>query len=102
VRSIHEFIVDLKEQGYSVQFDASVKGKSGVVHHVDVLAESPEGKKIVGLERHGKETAVEILNAFVVALDGEAEACYIVDRNLDEEDRNLAEHYKITLLTGGA
>ena len=101
MKSIHEFIEDLKKRGYSVKFDASVKGKSGALHRVDVLAESPKGKKIVGLEKHGKEIAVEIMNTFVVALDGEAEACYIVDRKLDEENRKLAEHYRITLLTGG-
>lgn len=99
MRSSHAFIEDLKKQGYSVKLDASLKGKSGATHRVDVLAENPQGEKVVGVETHGKEAAVEILNTFVVALDGGAEACYIVDRELDEESRKLAEYYKITLLT---
>lgn len=99
MRTIGEFTNDLRKQGCSVQFDASIKGKSGATHHVDVLAEHPNGKKIVAVEEHGKETALEIINLFVVALDGGAEACYIVGRELDEENRRLAEHYKITLLT---
>ena len=73
-----------------------------MTHHVDVLAENPQGKKAVGVQTHGKEAAVEILNTYVVALDCGVEACYIVDGELDEESLKLAgKHYKITLLTGG-
>jgi len=42
---------------------------------------------------------VEIVNAYVVAFDCGAEACYIVDKELDEESRKLAKDYNITLLT---
>ena len=100
MRSSHAFFEGMKKQGYSVKFAASIKGKSGVTHHVDVLAKNPQGKNVVGVKTQGKETAVEIVNAYVIALDGEAEACYIVDGGLDKESRKLAEFYKITLLTG--
>jgi len=100
VRSSHAFFEGLKKQGYSVRFDASLKGRSGVTHHVDVLAENPQGKKVVGVETRGKEAAVEIISTYMVALDCGVEACHLVDRGVDEESRKLAEFYKITLLTG--
>jgi len=102
VRQIHAFIEDLKKQGYTVKFNASLKGKSGATHRVDVLAENHQGKKHIAMKKNGKGIATEIINTFAVALDGEAEACYIIDKALDVESRKLAKYYKITLLTQNA
>ena len=102
MKQIHVFIEDLKKKGYSVKFNASFKGKSGATHRVDVLAENHQGKKHIAMKKNGKVIATEIINTFAVALDAEAEACYIIDKALDTENRKLAKYYKITLLTKDA
>ncbi|MDE1853468.1 MAG: CBS domain-containing protein [Thaumarchaeota archaeon] len=98
--SAHAFFEGLKKQGYSVTFNRSFKGKSGTKHHVDVLAENPQGRKVVGRRTRRKESAWEILSLYVAAFDGEAEACYIIKGELERESRELAEIYKITPLIG--
>ena len=96
--SVHEFVEDLKKHGYSVKFNARVKGMSGQVHQVDGLAEHAKEKTIVWLEKRGDPTA-EIIGIFAIAYDAGAEACYVADsRELGEEERKLAESYKMRLL----
>ena len=73
-------------------------GKSGASHHIDVLAEDSNGRKIIGLMGHGK-ASVEIMSTFMVSLDGDAIGCYISPRKLDEEARELADHCKIAVLS---
>jgi hypothetical protein len=98
VKSTSEFIESLRKRGYTVKHDVSIKGVSGVRHHADVLAEHPNGSRIIGVEAHGKEAAAEIIGTYVVALDSKANAFYITDRQLNEEGRKLARSYKITCL----
>jgi hypothetical protein len=99
VKATREFIEGLKKQGYSVKYDVSLKGVSRVKHHADVLAQHPNGKRIIGVETRGKETAAEIIGTFMIALDCKAEAFYIAEKKLDEEARKLAETYKIIVVT---
>ncbi|MDH2901654.1 MAG: hypothetical protein PXY39_11865 [archaeon] len=97
--TVSEFVEDLKKQGYDIKFNAQIKGKSGLVHQVDGLAKhAKNGKKIiVWLEKHG-DTAIEIIQIFAIAYDADADPCYVVDRELGEEERRLAEYYKMKLL----
>lgn len=98
--SFREFTEELRKKGYFVRLDSSVKGRSGAVHHVDLLAEDKKGeKKIIGVKKCCKENlSFEIINTFAIAYDTDADACYIVDRELDGEDKKLAEYYKIKLV----
>ena len=96
VRSISTFVEDLKNQGFTVKFDASFKGRSGATHHVDVLAENPQGKRIVAVEGSGNKTSVDIIRLFAISLDGEADAYYVVEGELNDESWKLVEYYKIT------
>lgn len=96
------FVEALKKNGYSVKLDAVIMGKSDVEYRVDFLAESPEGKKILGLKSHGKETAKEIITTYVVAFDTGAEAFYIPFGPLNEESERLAAEYKITVSSQNA
>lgn len=100
MKSSEDFVEGLKKQGYSVKYNVSLKGTSGVKHHADVVAEHSNGKKVVGLRARGKETAAEIIGTFVVALDTKAEAFFVVEKALDKESRKLAESYEIKVLTG--
>ena len=99
VRSFHTFVEDLKNRGFTVKFDSSLKGRSGAIHQIDMMAENLEGRKIVVMEKSGNEASVDIIRLFAISLDCEAEAYYIVDGDLDEKSRMLVEFYKITLLT---
>lgn len=99
MNTVNEFIDDLKSRGYSVKFDASIKGESGTTHHVDVLAMNSRGKKVIGQKRGTKAAAVELINTFVVALDSGADAFYVVNKEIDEQGQRLAGEYKIALLT---
>jgi hypothetical protein len=98
-RRVHQFTDELRNQGYIVRSNVSMMGKSGASHHIDVLAEDSNGRKIIGLMGHGKGASMEIMSTFMVALDGEAIGCYIAPRKLDEEARELADHCKIAVLT---
>ena len=100
--SIREFVEDLKKQGYAVKFGAQVKGMSGQVHHVDGLAKhAKDGRRtVVWLEKRG-DTTTEIIEIFAIAYDSGAEACYVVNEELGEEERKLAEFYKMKLLAKG-
>ncbi|MCL5067239.1 MAG: hypothetical protein M1368_02655 [Thaumarchaeota archaeon] len=105
LRSLREFIEDLKKQGYSLKFDVSVKGKSGTPHHVDLLADNKragrrKGKKIIGLEKHREgNSSFEIIRTFAIAYDLGAEPCYIVDKPREnEEDKMLLERYNMKLI----
>ena len=97
--TVREFAEDLKKRGYSVKFNAQIKGVSGQVHHVDGLAKHATNreKTIVWLEKRG-DTTTEIIEIFAIAYDAGAEPCYAVDRELGEEERKLAEFYKMKLL----
>ncbi|MDG6994571.1 MAG: hypothetical protein JRN52_01500 [Nitrososphaerota archaeon] len=98
--SLGEFIEDLEEKGYSVKYNTKVKGVSGLFHRVDGIAESPKGEKktIVWLEKRGN-AITEIIQTFAVAYDADAEPCYVIEGALGEEERKLAEYYKMKLLT---
>lgn len=98
MRSFREFTEELRKRGYSLKFDAVVKGKSGASHRVDLLARRRTGKTVVGLERRrGGDTTFEIIKTFTIAYDVGAEACYVVDRELEGEERRLAESYRISV-----
>ncbi|MHB2035687.1 MAG: hypothetical protein ACYCPW_02975 [Nitrososphaerales archaeon] len=95
--SVREFVEDLKKQGYSVEFDAQIKGTSGQTHRVDGLAKHHGEKMVVWLEKRG-DTTTEMIQTFAIAYDTGAEACYVVDREPGREERKLAEFYKMRLL----
>ena len=100
--TVSEFVEDLKKQGYDIKINAQIKGKSGLVHQVDGLAiHAKNGNRIiVWLEKRG-DTTTEIIQIFAIAYDSGAEACYVVNKELNEEDRKLAEFYKMKLLAKG-
>ena len=98
--SVREFAEDLKKQGYSVGFNAQIKGTSGQVHHVDGIAKRHGKNTIVWLEESGN-SITGIIKTFAIAYDTGADACYVVDEELGEEERKLAEFYKIRLLSKG-
>ncbi len=97
--TVSEFTEVLKKQGYDIKFDAYIKGKSGLIHHVDGLAKHLEDAKkiIVWLEKRGDATT-EIIQIFAIAYDAGADPCYVVDGDIGEEERRLAEFYKMRLL----
>ena len=97
--TVSEFVEDLKKQGYSIKFNAYITGKSGLVHHVDGLAKHLEDAKkiIVWLEKR-RDATTEIIQIFAIAYDAGADPCYVVDGELGEEERRLAESYKMRLL----
>ena len=95
--SISQFAEQLRKRGYSVEPDARVTGESGQVHSVDGLALGGDGGKVIWLERRGHPT-MEIIKAFAIAMDVGAEACYVTDILLADEDRKLAESYKMRVL----
>ena len=100
--SVREFVDQLKKDGYTVKFDTKIKGASGHFHRVDGLAKHQDlGKKLIlWLEKRGDAIA-EIIETFAIAYDAGAEPCYVIDGNLGEEERKLAELYKLRLLSKG-
>ena len=100
--SVREFVQDLRTQGYSVKFNAKIKGISGHVHHVDGLAKNSKdgGKTILWLEKRG-DPITEIIEVFAISYDTGAEACYAVDGELGEEERRLVDFYRMRLLSKG-
>lgn len=99
-KSFQEFANSLKEEGYTLKFDSSAVGKSGATHHVDLLAEFPQGEKdsrpIVCVKGSGKNPVVELLTAFAIALDLGAQPCYVTEGFVDEE---LARQYGIIVVS---
>lgn len=100
--SVREFIEHLQKDGYSVKFDNKIKGVSGHFHRVDGFAKHKDhGKRpILWLEKRGDATT-EIIETFAIAYDTEAEPCYAIDNALSDEERRLAEVYKLRLLSKG-
>ena len=79
-RNLNEFVEDLEHDGFTVKLDTMIAGASGVVHHVDLVAERiEEGKKkiIVGMKERGNDPAEEIVSVFAIAFDVGAEPYYI-------------------------
>lgn len=99
---VREFTEDLKKHGYDIKFNAYINGKSGLIHHVDGLAKHLKDAKkiIVWLEKRG-DVITEIIEIFAIAYDAGADPCYVVDSELGEEEKKLAEFYKMRLLTKG-
>lgn len=98
--SLREFVEQLQRKGYSVKFNAKIKGDSGHVHEVDGLAERIEEHRrrlILWLDER-KDEMVEIIEAFAIAYDTGAEPCYALDSEPSNEARKLAETYKLRLL----
>ncbi len=79
-RNLDKFVNDLKHDGFTVKLDTLIAGASGVVHHVDLVAERiEEGRKkiIVGMKEQGKDPTEEIISVFAIAFDVGAEPYYI-------------------------
>lgn len=99
--SFREFLEELKKNGYSIEFDAKVKGTSGQIHRVDGLAIQGNGEKSkVWLEKR-RDSIVEIIETFAISYDTGAEPYYVADGELSENERKLAENYKLRLLSKG-
>ncbi len=98
--SLLEFVEELRKKGYSVEFNAKIKGESGHVHEVDGLAELVEKhrKRLILWLDERKDSLAEIIAAFAIAYDTGAEPCYAIGREPSEEARKLADTYKLRLL----
>lgn len=96
-RSLNTFVDDLKKNGYTVKYDASLPGKSGVVHRFDLLAERAEGGKrtVVCMRERGKNPVEEMIGLFIMAFDVDAKPCYITGGSVETK---IAEAYGITFL----
>lgn len=96
---LNEFVKNLEREGYSIEYNTQIKGASGVSHRVDGLARgSRNSKMILWLEKRADST-IEIIKAFAISLDVGAEPCLVLDGGIGEEDRKLADSYKMRLLT---
>jgi adenylate cyclase len=98
-KPFQEFANGLEEEGYTLKFDSSVVGKSGVTYHVDLFADPPlgetESRPILGVKGSGKSPVVELLTVYAIALDVGARPCYITERVVDEE---LAMQYGVMVV----
>lgn len=96
-RSLDNFVDDLKRNGYTIKLDASLPGKSGVVHRFDLLAERAEGEKktVVCMRERGKNPVEEMIGLFIMAFDVGAKPCYITGGSVETK---IAEAYGITFL----
>ncbi|MDG6939934.1 MAG: hypothetical protein JRN39_06000 [Nitrososphaerota archaeon] len=98
-KSFHDLLERLEKEGYTVKLDTSVVGRSGVIHHVDLLAEGKVGKRaIVGLEGRGKNPVEEMMTVFAIAFDAGAEPYYVTEGNVEER---IAEFYGIKCVAKG-
>jgi len=79
-----------------------LKGKSGITHTVDILAEK-RGKRerIILMKTRGKEASLEIIKAFLTATDAGAKAVYVTDRSIDATSKALLKEYKMPHLGPG-
>ncbi len=95
--SLDSFVEDLKREGYTVRLDASLPGKSGVVHRFDLLAEKAGGEKtsIVCMRQRGSNQVEEMIGLFIMAFDVGAKPCYVTAQSVE---RKIAEAYGITFL----
>jgi predicted RNA-binding protein len=79
-RNLERLVEDLEHDGFTVKLDTLIAGASGVIHHVDLVAERiEEGRKkiIVGMKAGGKDPAEELKSVFAIAFDVGAEPYYI-------------------------
>ena len=106
--TLKEYLDALAKKGYSVKFNTGVMGMAGVVHDVEILAESAtEGKKktvvvLTSEKSNGKKRTpiLSIISAFAISYDIGAERCALVlNEDIDDGARKLAGQYGILLLS---
>lgn len=81
VEKIGGFFREFLGEGYTLEYGAMLRGRSGAVHKVDLAAKSLDGKLVVCLRdnhRNENDDETRIVGLFVIAYDLDCRAAYIV------------------------
>jgi hypothetical protein len=96
----------LGHEGYELQHDVKVTGRSGAVHDIDLLAVKKSGafehRIVVGLATSDNEIdSEEVIKLYAKAYDVNASDIVLVALpRLSEDAVQFASHYRIKVLTG--
>ena len=101
MKSVSDFVREMKSKGYSSKSQARLKGKSGIMHDVNLFLQKKGEPSIVIMRSAGKDTTLEIIKAHLIGVDLGAAAYYVTGKNSDPDPvgEKLLKEYRIACLS---
>lgn len=90
----------LRALNYQVEANVTIKGASGVPHHFDLMAFKPNSPEktlidIIATKTEANESMILAIYAKLLDVKGKNKPIVIINNELSEATRKLADHYKI-------